>query len=87
MPGVGVIEGTGPSMDDDNAPASAARRVEYDDLTEIIVAVVLGSGILFIWLLLWSETNLGATRSFIWAVLVSCLLAIATDWLRAVMKP
>jgi hypothetical protein len=74
-------------MDDDNARASAARRMEYDDLTEIIVAVVLGTGILFIWLLLWSETNLGATRSFIWAVLVSCLLAIATDWLRAVMKP
>jgi hypothetical protein len=74
-------------MDDDNARASAARRMEYDDLTEIIVAVVLGTGILFIWLLLWSETNLGATLSFIWAVLVSCLLAIATDWLRAVMKP
>jgi hypothetical protein len=74
-------------MDDDNAPASTARRMEYDDLTEIIVAVVLGTGILFIWLLLWSETNLGATLSFIWAVLVSCLLAIATDWIRAVMKP
>jgi hypothetical protein len=51
------------------------------------VTVVLGTGILFLWLLLWSETNLGATLSFLWAVLVSCLLAIATDWLRAVMKP
>jgi sterol desaturase/sphingolipid hydroxylase (fatty acid hydroxylase superfamily) len=74
-------------MDDKNASAKAATRAEYDDLTEIIVTVVLGTGILFLWLLLWSETNLGATLSFLWAVLVSCLLAIATDWVRAVMKP
>jgi hypothetical protein len=74
-------------MDDDNASARAARRAEYDDVTEIIVPAVLGVGIAFFWLLLWSQTNLGAALSLIWAVLVSCLLAIATDWVRAVMKP
>jgi hypothetical protein len=74
-------------MDDKNASARATRRAEYDDLTEIIVPVVLGAGIVIIWLLLWSQTNLGGTLSLIWAVLVSCLLAIATDWVRAVMKP
>jgi hypothetical protein len=73
-------------MDDNNA-STAATRAEYDDLTEIIVPVVLGGGIVIIWLLLWSLTNLGGTLSLIWAVLVSCLLAIATDWVRAVMKP
>jgi hypothetical protein len=74
-------------VDDKNASARATRRAEYDDLTEIIVPVVLGAGIVIIWLLLWSQTNLGGTLSLIWAVLVSCLLAIATDWVRAVMKP
>jgi hypothetical protein len=74
-------------MDDNNASDRAAKRAEYDDLTEIIVPVVLGAGIVIIWLLLWSQTNLGGTLSLIWAVLVGCLLAIATDWVRAVMKP
>jgi hypothetical protein len=74
-------------MDDENASAKAARRAEYDDLTEIILPVVLGAGIVIIWLFMWSQTNLGGTLSLIWAVLVSCLLAIATDWVRAVMKP
>jgi hypothetical protein len=74
-------------MDDKNARTRASRRVEYDDLTDIIVPVVLGAGIVIIWLLLWSQTNLGGTLSLIWAVLVSCLLAIGTDWARAVMKP
>ena len=74
-------------MDDKNASARAARPAEYDDLTEIIVPVVLGAGIVIIWLLLWSTTNLGGTLSLIWAVLVSCLLAITTDWVRVVMKP
>jgi hypothetical protein len=75
-------------MDDSDASATAAaRRAEYDDVTEIIVPAVLGIGIAVIWLLLWSQTNLGGALSLIWAVLVSCLLAIATDWVRAVMKP
>jgi sterol desaturase/sphingolipid hydroxylase (fatty acid hydroxylase superfamily) len=74
-------------MDDESASAGAARRAEYDDLTEIIVPAVLGAGILVFWLLLWSQTNLGGTLSLIWAVLVSCLLAITTDWVRVVMKP
>jgi hypothetical protein len=92
FPGVAAIQfstrGQARPMDDTNASArAAAGRAEYDDLTEVIVPVVLGAGIVIIWLLLWSLTNLGGTLSLIWAVLVSCLLAIATDWVRAAMKP
>ena len=57
-------------MDDEDASATAARRAEYDDVTEMVVPVVLGAGIVIIWLLLWSQTDLGGALSLIWAVLV-----------------